>query len=444
MRIERWHLVVLGVVLTGALAYSTTVALRYIEQALDRGGYFDPNIRGADWHREGQRAMSEALPTRTVSRGGPISALPESSRDLEAVTYEYDGSRHAFSEFLARNHTQGIVVLHRGALVFEKYFEDADDGSRFTSWSVAKSFTATLVGIALAEGRIRSLDDTLEQYVPALRETAYAGVTIDQALRMRSGVAFTEEYTDGGSDIATYMQSSVIEQFGSADLLAAGFPRAADPGSVFNYNTAETQILGWLVREVTQQSHSAYLEEKLWRPLGMEHDAAIVLDRPGPDGVEMAGCCLNASLRDWARLGQLYLQNGLWRGKRLLAEDWVARSTSPDAEGDAFYGYQWWLLGEGRYSAQGVHGQFIFVDPAHDLVVAKSSVWPVAWDEELADEAIAAFDAIGRHLTARPRPHSGSPSSFNNARRLIASTTGPRSRPDLSAERRYSPVRSSL
>jgi len=402
MRLNRWLLVRVGVTLAGAFAYSTSVALRYIEQALDRGGYFDPSIRNADWHRKGQRTMSEAFPTRTVSRGGPIAMLPERPRNLESVTYEHEGQRHTFAEFLSRNHTQGIAVLHRGTLVFERYFDGADDGSRFTSWSVAKSFTATLVGIALAEGKIRSLDDTLGSYIPALRGTAYDGVTIDQALRMRSGIAFTEEYTEGGSDIATYMQASVIEQFASADRLAADFPRGADPGTVFNYNTAETQILGWLLREVTQKSHAAYLEEKLWRPLGMEHDATIVLDRPGPDGVELAGCCLNASLRDWARFGQLYLQNGVWQGKRLLAEDWVARSTSPNAEADAFYGYQWWLLGERGYSAEGVHGQFIFVDPAHDLVIAKASVWPVAWDEALADEAMAAFGAMGRHLAGHP------------------------------------------
>jgi len=409
MCLKKWVVIVVGVVLAGALVYSTSLALRYVEHALDRGGYFDPGVRDPEWFRRGQRTMSEALPTRTVSRGGAIAQWVESPRDLASVAYEHGGMRHTFAEFLERNHTHGIVVLHRGALVFERYFDGSDDGSRFTSWSVAKSVTATLVGMALAEGRIRSLDDTLETYIPALRGTAYDGVTIEQALRMRSGVAFTEEYTEGGSDIASYMRSSVIEQAASADTLAAGFPRAADPGSVFNYNTAETQILGWLVRSVTQKSHAAYLEEKLWRPLGMEHDATLVLDRPGPDGVELAGCCLNAALRDWARIGQLYLQDGVWRGKRLLAEGWVARSTSPNADADSFYGYQWWLFGNGRYSAEGVHGQFIFVDPARDLVVAKASVWPDAWDEALADEAMAAFDAIGRHLNAAVRPATRTP-----------------------------------
>ena len=218
---------------------------------------------------------------------------------------------------------------------------------------------------------------------------------------MRSGVAFTEVYTDGVSDIATFMRGSVIEQGVSADAIAASFPRGAEPGTVFNYNTAETQILGMLVREVTGKSHAGYLEEKLWRPLGMEHDATIVLDRPGPDGIEMAGCCLNASLRDWARFGQLHLQDGVWEGKRLLPDGWVARATSQDGDSESFYRYQWWLFGEGRYAAEGVHGQFIFVDPARDLVVAKASFWPVAWDEALAEEAVAAFDAIGQHLASR-------------------------------------------
>jgi CubicO group peptidase (beta-lactamase class C family) len=400
MSLNRWLLIALGVAFAGAFAFSSSLALRYVEQALDRGGYFDPSIRTAEWHRDGQRTLSEAFPTRIVSRGGPIATLSESRRELGAVTYEHAGERYTLDAFLKRNHTQGIVVLYRGNLVFERYYDGASDASRFTSWSVAKSLTATLVGMALADGKIRSLDDTLGKYVPALRTTAYDGVTIDQALRMRSGIAFTEEYAEGASDIATYMQTSVIEQFGSADRLAAGYPLAADPGTIFNYNTAETQILGWLVREVTNKSHAAYLEEKLWRPLGMEHDASIVLDRPGPEGIEMAGCCLNASLRDWARFGQLHLQRGVWQGKQILAEDWVRRATSPSGESDSFYGYQWWLFDEGRFSAEGVHGQFIFVDPAHDLVIAKASVWPVAWDDALADEAMAAFDAAGRHLAA--------------------------------------------
>ena len=132
MRLNRWVLVLVGVTLAGAFAYSTSVALRYVGQALDRGGYFDPSVRNADWHRRGQRTLSEAFPTRTVSRGGPIAMLPESPRDLEGVSYEHDGQQHTFAEFLDRNHTHGIVVLHRGTVVFERYFEGADDASRFT------------------------------------------------------------------------------------------------------------------------------------------------------------------------------------------------------------------------------------------------------------------------------------------------------------------------
>ncbi len=403
----RWWKLVLGASfaasLVGVLGLLGGLTLRYVNQAVDRGGYFDPNLRGAAWHQLGLRSLSEAFPTRTVSRGGEIAVLPESPRDLGELSFEHDGRQLGFDEFLERNHTHGIVVLHRGEVVYERYFAGADAGSRFTSWSVAKSFTATLVGIALADGRIRSLDDSIETYVPALQGTAYDGVSIDQVLRMRSGVAFTEEYTDDGSDVADFMRASVIEQGDSADRLAAGYPRASVPGSTFNYNTAETQILGMLVRAVSEKSHGAYLEEKLWRPLGMEHDASLVLDRPGPTGVALAGCCLNAALRDWARFGQLHLQDGVWRGERLLPEGWVARATSgtgdEDPEEEVFYGYQWWIFDEGRYSAEGVHGQFIFVDPANEVVIAKASFWPVAWDDDLADETLAAFGAVARHLT---------------------------------------------
>jgi CubicO group peptidase (beta-lactamase class C family) len=236
-------------------------------------------------------------------------------------------------------------------------------------------------------------------------------VTIDQALRMSSGVAFNEVYSEGTSDVASFMRSSVIEQRESADVLAAAFPRAAPAGSIFNYSTAETQILGLLLRSVTGSSHAAYLEEKLWRPLGMEHDATIVLDRPGPAGVEMAGCCLNAALRDWARFGQLYLQDGVWRGQRILPEGWVARATSardaPERDSpstEAHYRYQWWLFDADRFAAEGVYGQFIFVDPAHQLVVAKASFWPTAWDDALAVEAVEVYGALGRHLAGEASP----------------------------------------
>jgi CubicO group peptidase (beta-lactamase class C family) len=386
-----WLTIWMGAVLVGVLR--------------DRAGAFDPTVLGAAYHRVALRSMSELFPTRTVSRGGRISEQPAAPVDLDGVALTVSDETLRFDDFLERNHTHGIVVLHRGRRVYERYFEGADERSRFTSWSVAKSFTATLVGMALGEGRIASLDDPLEQYVESLRGTAYEGVTIDQALRMSSGVAFTEVYTAGGSDVSRFMGQSAIGHSVPADELAASFPRGAAPGSVFNYNTAETQILGMLVRAVYGRGHAEVLEEALWRPLGMENDASLILDRPGAAGIAMAGCCLNAALRDWARFGQLHLQDGIWEGRRLLPEGWVAdattlSNTSPDDEpsSKSGYRYQWWVFDEGRYAAEGVHGQFILVDPARRLVVAKASFWPVAWDDALAAEALAAFAAIGDYL----------------------------------------------
>lgn len=350
--------------------------------------------------------MAELFPTRTISRAGAVHRLERDPRPLGDVRYAFDGAERTIDEFLERSRTSGIVVLSGGRLVFERYAQGASEETRFTSWSVAKSFVSTLVGIAIGEGRIGSVDDPIVRYVPALAGTAYDGVTVKQALQMSSGVAFSEVYDDDGSDVATFIGLSMLANQVPANDLMKRFRRAAEPGSVFNYSTGETQVLGWALREATGSSPSAYLERTLWSRLGMEHDATWVLDREGPDAMEVTGCCLNAALRDWARFGQLVLQDGVWEGERLLPEGWVAEATVPDAPqvdyGALFpgssqgYQYQWWAApgADHAFSAQGVFGQFIYVNPARGVVIAKASVWPRAWDEGLEAETWAAFDAI--------------------------------------------------
>lgn len=355
--------------------------------------------------------MTELFPSRTVSRDGPIHDLPRAAATLEGLRFERDGETVGLDAFFEHNHSQGMVVLHRGKLVFERYAEGADPTTRFTSWSVAKSFTSTLVGLAVADGLIQSLDDRLERYIPDLDGSAYDGVTIRQALQMSSGVKFVELYTEGGSDVYDFMTSTLFTNQKRANDVAKSFASGAAPGTLFNYSTAETQILGWLVQSATGRSPAHYLQEKIWRRLGMEHDAAWLLDREGADGMEMAGCCLNMALRDWARFGQLMLQDGVWEGERILPAGWVAEATRPAAEhlapGKLYpgspwgYQYQWWALPGGVFAAQGVYGQFIYVDPEHELVVAKASAWPDAWVDPLDAEVRAAFAAMAEQLDER-------------------------------------------
>ena len=360
------------------------------------------------------RHMSELFPSRTVRRAGPVSALESVPTPLDAVVYQVGDEQRVFGEFFERNRTGGLVVLHRGRIVHERYAQGAGPETRFTSWSVAKSFVSTLVGLALQEGAIESLDDPLERYVAELRGTAYEGVSVRQALQMSSGVEFSEVYAEGDSDVMTFMVDTLITNRKRANEVAAGFPRGRPPGTAFNYNTAETQILGWLVREATGRSPAAYLEEKLWSRLGMEHDATWLLDREGVngDGMEMSGCCLNASLHDWARFGQLFLQDGIWQGERLLSKGWVSEATTPGAPHLAFggveppseagYQYQWWAYSDGSYAAEGVYGQWIWVDPGREVVIAMASAWPDSWPDAYAVEALSAFRAVAAQLSAAP------------------------------------------
>lgn len=357
------------------------------------------------------RTMSELFPSRTVARAERVSPLPLALLDLSSVSFSASGKQYQFEDLLAANRTQGLLVMHRGEIVYEQYFGGAHAGTRFTSWSVAKSFNSTLVGLAIGEGLIGSVNDQLVDYLPQLKNTAYDGVTIRQALQMSSGVEFSELY-DGAliNDVTRFMGMSLMINMQPANELAFSFPRAHEPGTTFNYNTAESQIIGMLVATVTGMPLSHYLQQKIWEPLGMSHDATWTLDQYGESGVEMGGCCLNAVLRDYARFGQLFLQDGIWEGRRVLPQGWVAEATNPDADyvrfensGDSEtgYQYQWWRLGDSAYAAEGVHGQIIYVNTAAEVVIAKTSAWDIAWPEEMSIPAIAGMHAIAKHLAEK-------------------------------------------
>ena len=388
-----------------------TIALGLTSRFLDpkieaRQAIFEP--ASMVW---GFQHMEELFPSRGISTSLEPSALPLRPVDLSAIRFTALGREYGFEDLLAANHTQGLVVIHRGDIVYENYLGGAHAGSRFTSWSVAKSINATLVGIAIGEGLITSVDDPLEQFVSELKGTDYEGVSIRHALQMSSGIDFSEEYdASGSSDVNRFMGLSMFANIDPANPTAASFPRGFEPGTRFNYNTAESQILGWLVHEVSGMPVAHYLQEKIWQPLGMNHDASWLLDNYGPTGMEMTGCCINAALRDFARFGQLYLQDGIWQGERLLPQGWVAMATEPDSahlqfgdsnESETGYQFQWWRMGPNAYSAEGVHGQFIYVNPVAEVVIAKASAWPEAWADEFAAPAIAGMHAIAQHLSAQ-------------------------------------------
>jgi CubicO group peptidase (beta-lactamase class C family) len=273
---------------------------------------------------------------------------------------------------------------------------------------MAKSFVSALVGIAIDEGRIAGADRPVTEYVPALKGSGYDGVPIKDILQMSSGVHFNEDYASWASDISIMFAKSFV--LGSPiNAYAQGLRSERRSGEAFNYISVDTQVLGMLLVRATGKPLATYLEEKIWGPLGMESDAEWVTDRAGKDGMEYAFCCLNATLRDYAKFGRLYLRRGDWQGRRIVSERWARESVVPDKpylvhSGAYFpnwtigYQYQWWVPegAEGEFMAIGVWGQYIYVNPARNVIIVKTAADP---DFDYRDmENLAAFRAIAAAL----------------------------------------------
>lgn len=280
--------------------------------------------------------------------------------------------------YMAEQRHAGLVIVQNGAIRMEEYGLGFQDDGRWTSFSVAKSLTSTLVGIALQEGDIDSLDDPVSKYIKGLENSAYDDVTIEQLLTMSSGVAWNENYTDPNSDVARF-NTHVAEDGGSILVsYMSKLPRAHPAGEVWNYSTGETNLIGILVREATGKTLSDYLSEKIWGPYGMQQDASWLVN---DDGTEISGCCIQATTRDFARFGQFMLDGAQINGQKVVPEDWIARATTKRIginDPGHGYGFQWWTYDDGAYAADGIFGQGIFIDPSRNLVIATNSSWTTA------------------------------------------------------------------
>jgi CubicO group peptidase (beta-lactamase class C family) len=351
--------------------------------------------------RVAYRNLKLLAPHNPVPRGKVVSPLPQAAMDLEDFTYNYQDRKRSLDDFLNETRVAGFLVIKDGRIVAERYAHGHGPDSVWTSFSVAKSVLSLLYGAALQDGSIRSLDDSVTKYLPALRGSAYDDVTVRHLLQMSSGVAWNEDETDPQSDLA---QTGRVGRTGGIDALLAymkRLPRQAPAGSVFNYNTGETHIAGALLRAATGKSLAQYLSEKIWQPAGMEADAHWLLMRDGD--VEFGGCCLSATLRDYGRLGLLALRGGATAdGTRVVAKEWLAASTAP-APTAPNYGYLWWLEGRGRYAASGIFGQYIYVDPETQVVVAIHSLWPVAYNRELPAHRRAFLEALAPAVSGKSR-----------------------------------------
>ena len=313
------------------------------------------------------------FPTRRIEAGDAPEPLPRAPGEARTALQGLD-----VAAFMEENHQVGLMVVRGGRVLVEAYAAGHGPEQPWVSYSVAKSAVSLLMGAALQDGYVSSLDDPVTDYVPMLRGGAYDGVRIRDVLSMSSGVAWNEDYGDPDSDVSREID------YGGAERLAFLSDRqpVAEPGTRFNYSTGEIFLAGAVVRGAVGNNLSAYLAQKIWRPYGMEADASWMLVEDG--GPEYAGCCISATLGDYARLGTFALDGGVTPGgARVLPEGWMAESTTPSPANPG-YGYLWWLHEDGSFSARGIFGQLIHIDPSLELVVAMHGLWPAPVSEELA------------------------------------------------------------
>lgn len=315
--------------------------------------------------------MEKLFPGHIVKAGTKVRPLPE-GKPLPLPAAEIDA-------YIAANNVAGLIVVQDGKIRLERYARGYSRDGRWTSFSVAKSFTSTLVGAAIRDGYIQSVDEPVTKYIPDLAGSGYDGVTIAQLLTMTSGVRWNEDYTDVKSDVARMFLEAVPAGQDPTVYYMKNLPRETAPGSKWVYKTGETNLIGVLVQRATGKPLATYLSEKIWKPWGMEADAFWMV---GPSGHEVSGCCLSVSLRDYARMGMFALSGG----KGVVPTGWFAEATQSHAdigEPGYGYGYQWWTYPQGRFGAVGIFGQVIRIDPKTRTVVVMSSAWPKATDRAL-------------------------------------------------------------
>ena len=284
------------------------------------------------------------------------------------------------NDYLSRTDTSALVILKDGKISYENYWLTGGERVHWLSMSVAKSFISALIGIAIDQGYIKSINDEVTDYVPQLKESAYENVQIKDILQMSSGASWNEDYSDPNSDINR--SSKIFAVGGSLDEFTASLEKELKPGSFNRYNSTDTQVLGMLLREATKTSITKYMEEMLWHPMGVQDSGYWLLDSKN---MEMVYAGFNATARDYAKLGELYRLGGIINSKQIIPRDWVNASIKPDAphlmpgsnplsDFPLGYGYQWWVPDlSGDFSAIGVYNQFIYVSPESKMVIVKLS-----------------------------------------------------------------------
>jgi CubicO group peptidase (beta-lactamase class C family) len=351
-----------------------------------RRAMLDADVNSLTFHN-----MDQLFTTRVVGRSGPVWQLPRVDHALD-FTYTFEGKTYTPEQFVQRTYTNALLIMKDGHIVYETYRNNTSEATRFIAFSMTKSITSLLIGIALGEHRIESVDDPITKYLPELAAGGYNRVTIRQILQMRSGVDYEERYDFGNPGIAALNhEHSLVENITRFADAARTIKRKDPPGAVWQYKTLDTAVLGWLLERVSGGSTvAAYTAQRLWEPMGAEANGFYIMDGAPGAGREFSGAGFNATLRDFARIGQMVLNGGQANGHQIVSAQWLTESTRPTGGTGPGYGYQWWMgQRPGSFQALGLQGQYIYVDPTSRTVIVKLSYFPPG--DMTADNETAAF-----------------------------------------------------
>jgi hypothetical protein len=337
------------------------------------------------------RSFDSVWPVSVLEAPLKKHVYPKASTLSLPNSFQFEGQEYNTKKFLKDSWTTGLLVIQNDSIVFEDYYLGNTESTRNISWSMAKSFISAIMGIAIEDGYINSIEEHVEVYVPELIGSSYEGVRIKDVLQMSTGVKFNEDYGDFNSDINRWGRGFALG--GSQDEFAGSLEREVEPGTVNHYVSINTHVLGMILKKATGKTITDYMQEKLYNPLGMEYNGYWLLDG---ENMEMVLGGLNLTLRDYAKAGSLFLHNGFFNGEQIVPKNWVKESVTPDGPhvqpGESFgYGYQWWIpkSDQGEYMAMGIYGQYIYVNPTTKTVIVQLSANPKYNDDYIPSNDFA-------------------------------------------------------